>query len=242
MDITKLLQSLEEFVYDVACLAVLVPKTFFLLTFFPRRVFQYVTTELQKPADERFDRYTSPLIQWLLTGLMPHFITLSIFASLPTLRALLPANNHVSDILRLSMESRFTALSAFAVSLPVALAVVTVRERRQEVTKAALRAPLYMQCYCLCPQLMAAIPLWYFWEAKQRGVHEHITQYTQFYGTLVAIWFIYTSLVLFRLQLSVSWKRAFWLLAKSYFVFLGIVCVLEICILMVVHFAGEPGV
>ena len=173
---------------------------------------------------------------------MPHFITLSIFASLPTLRALLPSNNLMSDILRLSMESRFAALSAFAVSLPVALAVVTVRERRQEVTKVALRAPLYMQCYCLCPQLMAAFPLWYFWEAQQRGVHATITQYTQFYATVVAIWFIYTSLVLFRLQLNITWKRAFWLLAKSYFVFLGIGCVLEVCILMIVHFVSAAGV
>jgi len=234
MDIAKLLQSLEEFVYEVACLAVLIPKTFFRLTFFPRKVCRYVATELQKPADARFESYTSPLIQWLVTGLMPHFVTLSIFASLPALRSLLPSDNLMNNLLRLPMEGRFTALSAFAVSLPVALAVVTVRERGEELSKATLRAPLYVQCYCLSPQFMAASSLWYLWEAKQRGVHANITQYEQSCINLLAIWFVYTSLVLFRAQLNISWKRALVLLGKSFLVFMGIMALLEISILLVV--------
>jgi len=233
MDITKLLQSLEEFVYEVACLAVLIPKTFFTLTFSPRRVYGYVTAELKKPAEARFDGYASPLIQWLIAGLVPHFVTLSIFASLPALRPLFSSDALVLDFLQLPMEGRLTALSVFAISLPVALAVVTVRERGEEITKATLRAPLYMQCYCLSPQLMAAFPLWFLWEAKRRGVHANITQYDQVFEGLLAVWFVYTSLMLFRLQLNVSWRRTLVLLGKSYFVFLGIMVVMEASVLLV---------
>ena len=49
MDFTKLLHSLEELVYEAASLVVLIPKTFFRLTFFPNRIYQYVTDELSKP-------------------------------------------------------------------------------------------------------------------------------------------------------------------------------------------------
>ena len=129
MDVTKLLQSLEEFVYEIACLAVLLPKTLFRLTLFPRRVFQYVTLELQKPAEERFQEQASPLIQWLVVGLLPHFFTLCIFVSLPVLRALLPSNELFDFLLRLSAEGRFTVRSVFAISLPVALAVAATRPR-----------------------------------------------------------------------------------------------------------------
>jgi hypothetical protein len=129
MDLTKLLQALEEFIYDIACLAVLIPKTFFLLSFHPGLVYPYVTQELGKPKDERFDHFASPLLFWLVTGIFPNFIVLSIFASTPAISQLVPPDYWIPQFLHLSVENRFVALSAFAVSLPLAFAITIARAK-----------------------------------------------------------------------------------------------------------------
>src|SRR5882672_7103976 len=92
MNVAKLLQALEELIFEVACLAVLLPKTFFGLAFSPGKAHAYVIDELQKKPEDRFDRYTSPLILWSVTGILPHFIILSIYAANPTISKLLAAN------------------------------------------------------------------------------------------------------------------------------------------------------
>src|SRR6266478_4370957 len=92
MDVAKLLQTLEEIIFEVACLAVLLPKTFFFLAFSPRKAYAYVIEELQKKPEDRFDRFASPLILWSVTGILPHFIILSIFATNASVSKLLAAN------------------------------------------------------------------------------------------------------------------------------------------------------
>lgn len=235
MDITKLLQSLEEFIFDIACLVILIPKTFFKLSFFPGRVIQYLSTELQKPADERFDRFASPFILWFVTGIFPHFLVLSIFASLPSIKLLLPTGDLSTHFLQLPVEGRFAAFCAFGISLPVALAVVMVRERKEELSKTTLRLPLYAASYCMCPILLAAVPSWYLWEALLRGRHRNITDYIDWYRTPLGVWFCWIALSLFRQYLHVGWKRAFILLAKTYLIFIVVLILMELAILFIVE-------
>ena len=51
MDIGKLLQGIEEMIFDVVCLAVLLPKTFFCLALFPGRVPEF-QPGADRPAEE----------------------------------------------------------------------------------------------------------------------------------------------------------------------------------------------
>jgi hypothetical protein len=235
MDLNKLLQALEEFIYDIACLAVLLPKTFFLLSFRPGRVYPYVTQELAKPKDERFDRYASPLLFWLVTGIFPNFIILSIFASSPAMRQLVPPGYWIPQFLHLSVENRFVALSAFAVSLPLAFAITIARaQHNNETSKTSLREPLYCQCYCLAPLLFACVPIWYFLEAAARGRHGDITYFAPGYYYALGIWLVWVELSLFRAHLQIGWRRSLALLAKSYWIFLFVLIILEMSILMLV--------
>lgn len=176
MDVAKLLQAVEEIIFEVACLAVLLPKTFFFLAFSPRKAYAYVIDELQKKPQDRFDRFASPLILWSATGILPHFVILNVFAGNPALRELLAANTDdiVLKLLALPAETRFVALTAFAVSLPLAFAVVIARERKQETAKSSLREPLYSLCYCTAPVFLAATPVWVAWAAQLRGLYPEV--------------------------------------------------------------------
>ena len=236
MDVAKLLQAVEEIIFEVACLAVLLPKTFFFLAFSPHRAYAYVVDELQKTPQDRFDRFASPLILWSVTGILPHFVILSVFAGTPELRDLLAA--HTDDLLfkflTLPAETRFVALTAFAVSLPLAFAVVIARERKQETAKSSLREPLYTLCYCTAPVFLAGTLFWVAWAAQLRGQYQDAMEFAiPGYGSLLMLWTAWIGGSLLRLHLGVDWVRALLLLVKAYFVFLGVMVVLEISILVI---------
>ncbi|HEY1474510.1 MAG TPA: hypothetical protein VGF53_10540 [Pseudolabrys sp.] len=236
MDVTKLLQALEEFIFEVACLAILLPKTFFLLALSPRKAHAYVIEELQKKPEDRFDRFTSPLLLWSAAGILPHFMILSVYAAHPTIGKLFAANTDdlFLKMLNLSAEIRFVALSAFAVSLPLAFAVVIARERKQQVAKSSLREPLYTLCYCTAPVFMAATPLWVILLAQLQGYDADLTDaLMQSYVFVLMVWTGWIGVSLFRLHLGIDRKRALSLIGKTYFVFFGLVLLLEMGILMI---------
>jgi hypothetical protein len=238
MDLTRLLQALEEFIYEIACLTILIPKTFFLLSLRPARVHAYVVGELEKPKEERFDSFASPLLFWLVTGMFPNFVILSIFANLPAIRTLVPDDYLVSQFLNSSVENRFVALSAFTVSVPLAFAIAIARAQKSETSRSSLREPIYAQCYCLAPVLFACVPVWYLVEATARGRHPEITWYSQAYYSALAAWLIWVELALFREHLQIGWGRSFVLLLKSYWIFLFVVMILEMSILMLVQLSN----
>lgn len=236
MDVAKLLQAVEEIIFEVACLAVLVPKTFFFLAFSPRKAYAYVIDELQKKPQDRFDRFASPLILWSATGILPHFVILSVFAGNPELRELLAANTDdiALKLLVLPAETRFVALTAFAVSLPLAFAVVIARERKQETAKSSLREPLYTLCYCTAPVFLAGTPVWVAWAAQLRGLYPEVMEHViPGYLFLLGLWTAWIGASLLRLHLGIDWARTLVLLVKAYFVFLGVMLLLEMSILVI---------
>ena len=244
MDIGKLLQGLEEMIFDVACLAVLVPKTFFSLAPFPGRVHRYVSEELAKKTEERFDRFASPLILWVVCGILPNFIFMSIVIGLPEIRKVIAAEGNVlvSQLLALPAESSFAVVTAFMVSLPLAFAVVIAREGKKEATKTSLREPLYTVSYCTAPILFAASPLWFLVVAQVKGSHPWVNDFMEFYGGCLALWMAWVGASLFRLHLGVTWRRAGMLLGKAYLVFFGVLMLIELVILMMVGtMTGKPA-
>lgn len=236
MDVAKILQAVEEIIFEVACLAVLLPKTFFFLAFSPHKAYAYVIDELQKKPQERFDRFAAPLILWSATGILPHFVILSVFAGNPALRDLLAANTDdiVLKFLALPAETRFVALTAFAVSLPLAFAVVIARERKQETAKSSLREPLYTLCYCTAPVFLAATPVWVAWAAQLRGQYPEVMEHViPGYLSVLGLWIAWIGASLLRLHLGIDWARTLLLLVKAYFVFLGVMMLLEMGILVI---------
>lgn len=244
MDIGKLLQGLEEMIFDVACLAVLVPKTFFLLAPFPRRVHRYVSEELAKKTEDRFDSFASPLILWVVCGILPNFILMTIVTGMPPIRKLIAAGGEdlILKLLSLPVETQFAAATAFMVSLPLAFAVVIAREGKKEATKTSLREPLYTVSYCTAPILFAASPLWFLWVAQVMSPSPWLEEFIPIYGGGLVLWTAWVGASLFRQHLGVSWRRTGVLLGKAYLVFFGVVILIEMVILMMVGtMTGKPA-
>jgi hypothetical protein len=80
--------------------------------------------------------------------------------------------------------------------------------------------------------LLAAAPLWFFWEEQERGAHPGFVDLIPTYGTLLMLWAAWVGASLFRLHLGVGWGRALLLLGKAYFVLLGVMMLLEMTILL----------
>jgi hypothetical protein len=236
MNVAKLLQALEEIIFEVACLAVLLPKTFFLLALSPRKAHAYVIEELQKKSEDRYDRFTPPLIFWSIVGILPHFMVLSLFATNEATTKLLADNTDdlFLKMLALSADIRFVALSSFAVSLPLAFAVVIARERKQQIAKSALREPLYTLCYCTAPVFLLATPVWGLWIAQLKGATPDLTEaLINAYGVGLMVWIAWIGASLLQLHLGIGWGRALVLLGKTYFFFLGLMMLLELGILLI---------
>src|SRR5579864_6553655 len=83
MDVLKLLESLEEFLYRLALWVILGPKTLFFIFRSPAAINRYVTDELGKSVDERFKDLLSPVLFWVLAALMPYIMLIDFVATLP---------------------------------------------------------------------------------------------------------------------------------------------------------------
>jgi hypothetical protein len=71
-------------------------------------------------------------------------------------------------------------------------------------------------------------------EAAARGRHGDITFFAPAYYYALGIWLIWVELSLFRSHLKIGWRPSLILLAKSYWIFLFVLVILEMSILMLV--------
>ena len=76
MDVVNILRGLEDGVYELCVLAILIPRTFVALVFNPKWAYDSVVTEFEKPVSARFQEYASPVLFWVLVGVVPYAIGL----------------------------------------------------------------------------------------------------------------------------------------------------------------------
>jgi hypothetical protein len=71
MDFVKLIQSLQELVFEIVVWVLLLPKTFFRALVRPDLMVKYVNTELQKEPEKQFDDFISPVLFYLMLAVIP---------------------------------------------------------------------------------------------------------------------------------------------------------------------------
>ena len=71
MDLVKLIQSLQELVFEIFVWILLLPKTLFRALTRPDLMVKYVNSELQKDPEKQFDDYLSPVLFFLLLAVIP---------------------------------------------------------------------------------------------------------------------------------------------------------------------------
>jgi hypothetical protein len=148
MDFGRLLQSVEDAVYEVMVWLLLLPKTLFLSMFRPRVAMKYVFDEWEKKPDERFDEYLSPVLLWLLVSVIP----LSLLAILGSTE--IKSFEEFSS----SFSKNLLPMTSYAMLVPFTYIVWMEWVNKRPVKKSTLKRSFYLHCYALAPaQLIFAL-------------------------------------------------------------------------------------
>jgi hypothetical protein len=188
MDLVKLIQTLEEFVYEIALWPILLPWTFINFAFpASLRLVGMVNAELDKPADQRYSRCLSPILYCLLVAVVPTFAIISrLFES--------SGDGTVHAFSQESIGIRFTAILIFLIWPPLTMAIGSLLRKETELTREALRRPFYGHCMLLligprpihlAVPRMAPVPWSYV--VKSRGKYKIISFHTTVKNSAIGV-------------------------------------------------------
>ncbi|MCX2919888.1 hypothetical protein ORK51_06845 [Stenotrophomonas rhizophila] len=144
MDFLKLLRSLEEFLYELCTWFLFFPRTLYRVVVHPRRMAQYVDTELKEKLERQFDDAISPPMFLMLSVLVAHGVELMLHQQVVGTGALSRSifGNEESLLLYRSIT--------FAI-WPLVTTTHLLRRKHVPMTRESLRRPFFMQCYLTAP-------------------------------------------------------------------------------------------
>lgn len=145
MDFVKIIQSLEEFLYEVMTWLIFYPRTLWRAIRHPIQLLHYSDKELRDAPEQQFTDLISPPLFLLLTILLSHLIEVAFHQSLP--KAATPIGETI-----VSSEGNLLLLRATLFSIyPLMFAVMRLRRQESPLNRETLRRPFYAQCYIAGP-------------------------------------------------------------------------------------------
>lgn len=142
MDFMRLLQSLEELLYELVSWLVFYPVTLWRTLRRPQQMMRYADVELGDTQEERYTDTLSPPLFLLLTLLFAHGLELALIAHRDD--AMLP------DMLR--NDTNLLVFRAFLFSFfPLLMAVRLLGRTGAVLDRNTLKPPFYSQCYVAAP-------------------------------------------------------------------------------------------
>lgn len=149
MDFLKLIQSLDELLYEIMSWLIFYPVTLWRALTKPLKMMDYSEAELGDPAERQYTDTLSPPLFLLLTIALTHAAELSLVGQdkLVTDRTGLSA--FVSDD-----SSLILVRVAFFSIFPLIMAARMVRARHVKLDRGPLKPPFYSQCYVTAPFAM----------------------------------------------------------------------------------------
>ena len=192
MDLLKIIQSLQDFMYELVVWILLLPKTILRAVFRPGLMVSYVNQEWEKDESDRFDEYLAPALFLLVVAVVPNTLFNWMGRALVStdLAAQLTENNLVASTMAV-----LTCLLVFLFWLQIL--------SRKPVRRSMLKRLFFIQCYLVAPaQLiylllalvgMNTVSSWVIWVVN--------ILITTFYEAFA-----------FRDELKVGWFKG-WLLA-----------------------------
>lgn len=140
----KLLNSLEELLYEVMVMLVFFPRTLWLTMRYPQRMMDYADTELGDVLSGQYDDTLSPPLFLMICISVSHFIgqaTVTVDTS-----ALPSVFDNTENILIF----RVILFSLF----PLMLSLRLLHRLKIPLDRTSLRAPFYSQCFVAAPAAM----------------------------------------------------------------------------------------
>ncbi|KLE33847.1 hypothetical protein [Aurantiacibacter luteus] len=139
MDFMKIIQSLEQLLYELMVWLVFYPLTLFKATFHPLRLMDYADDELGDADADRYSDTLSPPIFLAITLGLVHFVEMAGGWNLETDGLLADDTNLIAF--------RLVAFALF----PLMLSLRLLRRKRIALDRKSLRLPFYSQCFVAAP-------------------------------------------------------------------------------------------
>ncbi|WP_432768869.1 MAG: hypothetical protein HEQ22_16130 [Sphingopyxis sp.] len=200
MDFLKLIQSLDELLYEIMSWLVFYPVTLWRTLTRPLKMMDYSDAELGDATEKQYTDTLSPPLFLLLTLAIGHAIELWLVGQ----NALV--GNRVGLSAFISDDSSLILLRTVTFSLfPLLLAARLLHARSRKLDRDTLRAPFYSQCYLAAPFALLS------------GLSENLIRYAQPWseasGVLLylfaLLWFGTLQILWFRQHLKCGFWRAF---------------------------------
>lgn len=145
MDFMKLLQSLEEFLYEAMSWIIFYPRAIVRTVRHPVAVSVYTREQLKQPRELQFTEMISPPLLLILTVILTHVIELATPSGVGTVTSAMGRQLYASD--QGIVATRSTVYCVFA----LIGSLTWLRQERLRVDRETLRAPFYVHCYLLAP-------------------------------------------------------------------------------------------
>jgi hypothetical protein len=188
MDFLKLIQSLDELLYEIMSWLIFYPVTLWRALTKPLKMMDYSEAELGDPADQQYSDTLSPPLFLLLTVALTHAAELSLVGQDQLVSERTGLSAFISDD-----SSLILVRVAFFSIFPLIMAARMVRARHVKLDRAPLKPPFYSQCYVTAPFAMmisAASILMRMgrieWEAAGLAL---LAFALLWFGTLQILWF-----------------------------------------------------
>lgn len=209
MDFLKLIQSLQDLIFEVVVWALLIPKTIIRTIFRPRWMVQYVNQEFEKPEEKQFDEYMPPGLFFLAMAVIPS-------ALLTWMQGM--NFDFIQSLSQLNETNLIT--SALTTLISILIYLVWIKWiSKHPVKRSGLKRLFMIQCYLVTPpQFIYVLLIFFGW------------------GTLgslplaligMALLIFYESFA-FEDELKVSWWKGLWYAAIPYVTFITTVALLII--------------
>ena len=149
MDFLKLIQSLDELLYEIMSWLIFYPVTLWRALTRPLKMMDYADTELGDPAERQYSDTLSPPLFLLLTIALTHAAELSLVGQDQLVTSKTGLSAFVSDD-----SSLILVRVAFFSIFPLIMAARMVRARHMKLDRGPLKPPFYSQCYVTAPFAM----------------------------------------------------------------------------------------
>ncbi|WP_256117870.1 permease [Shinella lacus] len=202
MDFMRLLQSLEELLYELVSWLVFYPVTLWRTLRRPQQMMRYADVELGDAQEERYKDTLSPPLFLLLTLLFAHGLELALIAHRDD--AMLP------EMLR--NDTNLLIFRAFLFSIfPLLMAVRLLGRTGAALDRETLKPPFYSQCYVAAPfafGLSAGMNI-------ARTGHQEMVAVGTAISLLSLLWYVIVEVRWFEHDLHVGRLAAVWLVLRT---------------------------
>jgi len=145
MDFMRILQSLEEFLYEIMGWLIFYPRALWRTLRHPVAVAVYTGEQLKQERDEQFTEMVSPPLMLILTIVLAHVVELGTRHHTMTIDSDLGRELFSSE--QAVIATRSVAFCFFGLFGAIAM----LRHQRQPTNRDSLRKPFYIHCYLLAP-------------------------------------------------------------------------------------------